>query len=279
MNPQSSFLEPEYRARGKNTRRDRFFSVIEAIAPWAVLAPTVISFRATADERGYVSIGLSGMLYMHVMRQCSEQPGKGIVDALYDGPAVRHFVGIGVPGETVRDVTRLVKFRQLRKTHQLTEPVFNAINALLGAKGPLLREGTSVSAMLTAASPATENRKGKRDEEMLRMTQDQQRFFSLEMHSEIDLHLRAGGGLNGRRRRCYPSVGASTRRRNRSVRQYTLARREDGKKECRLHRGVPYGRLPWQVEGVESLSKSYSLSTRLSVEWLVQLFLNDRISH
>jgi IS5 family transposase len=57
------------------------------------------------------------------------------------------------------------KFHRLQETHQLTESIFNTINAHLAEKG-LQQEGTIVDATVIAAPPSTKNREAKRDEEM-----------------------------------------------------------------------------------------------------------------
>jgi len=44
------------------------------------------------------------------------------------------------------------------EAHQLTESIFNAINAHLAEKGLLLREGTIDDATLIAAPPSTKNK-------------------------------------------------------------------------------------------------------------------------
>lgn len=57
----------------------------------------------------------------------------------------------------------LLHFRHLLERHQLTESIFNAINAHLTEKGLFLREGTIVDATLIAAPPSTKNPAGDRD--------------------------------------------------------------------------------------------------------------------
>ena len=111
---------------------------------------------------------------------------EGIEDALYDSQSIRRFVGIDLSRESAPDATTLLKFRRLLESHQLTESIFNAINAHLAKKGMLLREGTIVDATLIAAPPSTKNREGKRDEEMHQTKKGQQWYFGMKAHIGVD---------------------------------------------------------------------------------------------
>jgi IS5 family transposase len=183
---QSSFSELEYAAKKKVTRRDRFLAEIEAITPWAELERTIAPFYPSNGGRGRPPIGLSRMLRMYVAQQCFGLSDEGIEDALYDSQAIRRFVGIDLSRESAPDATTLLKFRRLLETHQLTESIFNAINAHLAKKGLLLREGTIVDATLIAAPPSTKNREGKRDEEMHQTKKGQQWYFGMKAHIGVD---------------------------------------------------------------------------------------------
>ena len=183
---QSSFSELEYAAKKKVTRRDRFLAEIEAITPWAELERTIAPFYPSNGGRGRPPIGLARMLRMYVAQQCFGLSDEGIEDALYDSQAIRRFVGIDLSRESAPDATTLLKFRRLLETHQLTESIFNAINAHLAKKGLLLREGTIVDATLIAAPPSTKNREGKRDEEMHQAKKGQQWYFGMKAHIGVD---------------------------------------------------------------------------------------------
>ncbi len=183
---QSSFAELEYAAKKKVTRRDRFLAEIEAITPWAELERTVVPFYPSGGGRGRPPIGLSRMLRMYVAQQCFGLSDEGIEDALYDSQAIRRFVGIDLARESAPDATPLLKVRRVLESPQLTESIFNAINAHLAKKGLLLREGTIVDATLIAAPPSTKNREGKRDEEMHQTKKGQQWYFGMKAHIGVD---------------------------------------------------------------------------------------------
>ena len=183
---QSSFSELEYAAKKKVTRRDRFLTEIEAITPWVELERTVAPFYPSGRGRGRPPIGLSRMLRMYIAQQCFGLSDEGIEDALYDSQSIRRFVGIDLSRESAPDATTLLKFRRLLESHELTESIFNAINAHLAKKGLLLREGTIVDATLIAAPPSTKNREGKRDEEMHQTKKGRQWYFGMKAHIGVD---------------------------------------------------------------------------------------------
>jgi IS5 family transposase len=126
------------------------------------------------------------MLRMYVAQQCFGLSDEGTEDALYDSQAIRRFVGIDLNREAAPDATTLLKFRHLLETHQLTESIFNAINAHLAEKGLFLREGTIVDATLIAAPPSTKNKEGKRDEEMHQTQKGNQWHFGMKAHIGVD---------------------------------------------------------------------------------------------
>jgi IS5 family transposase len=126
------------------------------------------------------------MLRMYVAQQCFGLSDEGVEDALYDSQAIRRFVGIDLAREAAPDATTLLKFRRLLEAHQLTESIFNTINAHLAQKGLLLREGTIVDATLIAAPPSTKNREGKRDEEMHQTKKGNRWHFGMKAHIGVD---------------------------------------------------------------------------------------------
>ena len=185
---QTSFSELEYGAKKKLTRRDRFLADIEAIVPWAALSHAIAPFYPSDGRPGRPPIGLARMLRMYVAQQCFGFSDEGIEDALYDSQAVRRFVGIDLAREAAPDATTLLKFRRLLEAHQLTESIFNAINAPRAERGLFLREGTIVNATLIAAPPSTKNKTGKRDSEMHPAKKGNPWHFGMKAHIGVDAH-------------------------------------------------------------------------------------------
>ena len=133
---------------------------------WSRLSPLIEPFYKRRQAGADPPIGVAQMLRMYIAQQCFGLSDEGIEDAIYDSQAIRQFVGVDLSRESAPDATTLLKFRRLLETHQLTERIFETINALLAAKGLILKEGTVVDATIIAAPSSTKNRSGERDPEM-----------------------------------------------------------------------------------------------------------------
>lgn len=138
---QRSFSDLEYAAKKKVTRRDRFLAEIEAVTPWSALIAAIEPFYPKGGGRGRPPIGVERMLRMYIAQQCFGLSDEGVEDAIYDSQAIRGFVGIDLAREAAPDATTLLRFRRLLETHQLTETIFNTINAQLSERGLFLRQG------------------------------------------------------------------------------------------------------------------------------------------
>ena len=183
---QASFSELEYAAKKRVTRRDRFLTEIEAVTPWLSLTSVIAPHYPSSGGRGRPPVGLERILRMYVAQQCFGLSDEATEDALYDSQAIRRFVGIDLNREAAPDATTLLNFRHLLEAHQLTESIFNAINAHLAEKGLFLREGTIVDATLIAAPPSTKNKAGKRDAEMHQSKKGNQWHFGMKAHIGVD---------------------------------------------------------------------------------------------
>ena len=186
MTMQASFSELEYATKKKVTRRDRFLDEINNVTPWAALVAQIEPFYPKGTGRGRPPIGVARMLRMYIAQQCFGLSDEGIEDAIYDSQAIRQFVGVDLSRESAPDATTLLKFRRLLETHQLTERIFETINALLAAKGLILKEGTVVDATIIAAPSSTKNRSGERDPEMHQTKKGNQWYFGMKAHIGVD---------------------------------------------------------------------------------------------
>src|SRR5574343_1064823 len=180
------FSELEYAAKKKVTRRDRFLGEIDAVTPWLTLVAEIEPYYPKGTGRGRPPIGVERMLRMYIAQQCFGLSDEGIEDAIYDSQAIRGFVGIDLSRESAPDATTLLKFRRLLETHQLTERIFETINALLAAKGLILKEGTVVDATIIAAPSSTKNRSGERDPEMQQTKKGNNGHFGVKAHIGVE---------------------------------------------------------------------------------------------
>ncbi len=131
-------------------------------------------------------LGWNGCCACTSRSNASGYPTKEYEDALYDSQAIRRFVGIDLNREAAPDATTLLTFRRLLETHQLTESLFNTINAHLAERGLLLRAGTIVDATLIAAPSSTKNQTGQRDPEMHQTKKGNQWYFGMKAHIGVD---------------------------------------------------------------------------------------------
>ncbi len=131
-------------------------------------------------------LGWNGCCACTSRSNASGYPTKEYEDALYDSQAIRRFVGIDLNREAAPDATTLLTFRRLLETHQLTESLFNTINAHLAERGLLLRAGTIVDATLIAAPSSTKNQTGQRDPEMHQTKKGNQWYFGMKARIGVD---------------------------------------------------------------------------------------------
>jgi transposase, IS5 family len=101
---------------------------------------------------------------------------------------MREFVGIDLSREQVPDATTVLKFRRKLEEHALTQAIFGQVNAYLGERGLLMREGTLVDATIIAAPPSTKNKDQARDPEMHPTKKGNQWHFGMKAHIGADAH-------------------------------------------------------------------------------------------
>ncbi len=126
------------------------------------------------------------MLRVYFLQQWYALADEALEDALYDSHALQSFARIELAAEGVPDATTLLNFRHLLETHDLCKSLFPAINADLGARGLLLREGTLVDATLIAAPSSTKNQAKQRDPEMHQTKKGNQWYFGMKAHIGAD---------------------------------------------------------------------------------------------
>jgi IS5 family transposase len=135
-----------------------------------------------ASGRGRRPIGVEKMLRLYFIQQWYGFSDEGTENALYDMPILCRFAGIDLTHERVPDATTLLNFRHLLEEHKLAAVMLERINALLEAKGVLMRKGTIVDATLIAAPPSTKNKSGERDPKMHQSEEDNQWYFGMKAH-------------------------------------------------------------------------------------------------
>ena len=107
-------------------------------------------------------------------------------EALHDVPLFRDFAGLGGWNDRLPDESTIRRFRHLLEEHKLAPEILKYINALLQAKGLLLRAGTVVDATLIAAPSSTKNEGKERDPEMHQSKKGNQWYFGMKAHIGVD---------------------------------------------------------------------------------------------
>jgi IS5 family transposase len=182
---QMSFAQSEYAGKKKVTRREKFLGEMERVVPWTRLVALIQPHYPTG-RRGRPPVGLERMLRIYFLQQWYTLADEALEDALYDSQALRTFAGIDLSVESVPDATTLLGFRHLLEEHTLGPKILQEVNAHLGERQLLMREGTIVDATIIAAPPSTKNAKKERDPEMHQTRKGQEWHFGMKAHIGVD---------------------------------------------------------------------------------------------
>jgi IS5 family transposase len=183
---QLSFASYEFAQKKRVTRREKFLAEMEQVVPWGRLETLIEPKYPSAGRVGRQPVGVARMLRMYCLQQWFGLSDEAVEDAIYDSQSMRDFVGIDLARESVPDATTLLKFRRLLEEHGLTAKLFEEINAHLGERGLLLREGTMVDATIIAAPPSIKNKDQARDPEMHQTKKGNAWHFGMKAHIGAD---------------------------------------------------------------------------------------------
>jgi IS5 family transposase len=183
---QLSFASYEFAQKKRVTRREKFLAKMEQVVPWGRLEALIEPKYPSARRVGRQPVGVARMLRTYCLQQWFGLSDEAVEDAIYDSQSMRDFVGIDLARESVPDATTLLKFRRLLEHHGLTVKLFEEINAHLGERGLLLREGTMVDATIIAAPPSTKNKDQARDPEMHQTKKGNEWHFGMKAHIGAD---------------------------------------------------------------------------------------------
>jgi transposase, IS5 family len=151
----------------KTTRRAAFLAEMERVVPWSALCALIEPFYPKPGN-GRPPVGVERMLRIYFLQQWFNLSDPAVEEALYDSSAMRRFVDIDLGREPVPDETTVCRFRHLLEEHDLGQPLFDAVQRHLAAKGLKVATGTIVDATIITAPSSTKNAKKARDPEMHR---------------------------------------------------------------------------------------------------------------
>ena len=169
----------------KRTRRRAFLDEMDNVVPWQQLVDLVAAHRIYAG-RGRPPFPADVMLRIHFMQQWFNLSDPAMEEALHDVPLLREFAGLGGWAQALPDETTILRFRHKLEEKRLAPQILATVNAVLQAKGLMLREGTVVDATLIAAPSSTKNASGERDPEMKQSAKGKQWFFGMKAHVGVD---------------------------------------------------------------------------------------------
>jgi len=170
---------------GKRTRRRAFLEDMERVVPWSELVG-LIAPHMPPGKRGRPPFPAESLLRIHFMQQWFTLSDPAMEEALHDMPLFRDFAGLGGWDDRLPDESTILRFRHLLEKHKLAEQMLETINALLRARGLMLRSGTVVDATLIAAPSSTKNASGQRDPEMKQSRKGKQWYFGMKAHIGVD---------------------------------------------------------------------------------------------
>ena len=184
---QTTFASLTFDAKKKRTRREVFLAEMDQVMPWSMLEAIIEPHYPKAGRRGRPPMPLGTMLRIHFMQQWYALSDPGMEDALYEIESMRRFVRLDLGDDALPDETTILKFRRLLETHDLASKLLEAVNAHLGKRGLLLRQGTIVDATIIHAPCSTKNKEGQRDPDMHQTKKGNQYFFGMKAHIGVDV--------------------------------------------------------------------------------------------
>jgi len=185
MGNQRTFASMAWNGKGKVTRRERFLAEMDAVIPWPRLVRQIEPHYPKAGQ-GRQPLGLEKMLRIYFLQQWFNLSDPQAEDAIYDSESMRRFARVELGDEVVPDETTILRFRHLLEQHELTQAIFEEIQALLEERRLLLRSGTIVDATIIAAPSSTKNASASRDPEMKQTRKGRNWHFGMKLHIGAD---------------------------------------------------------------------------------------------
>src|SRR6266571_3899498 len=185
MSTQRTFAGLAWSQKGKVTRREQFLAEMDRVIPWKQLLAVIEPYYPKAGQ-GRQPLGLEKMLRIYFLQQWFKLSDPQAEDAIYDSESMRRFARVELGDEVVPDETTILRFRHLLEQHELTQAIFEEIQALLEERRLLLRSGTIVDATIIAAPSSTKNASASRNPEMKQTRKGKNWYFGMKLHIGAD---------------------------------------------------------------------------------------------
>lgn len=176
-----------FERRAKKTRKQIFLQEMDQVVPWVELVALIEPHMPRPGAKGgRPPFGVETMLRIHFLQQWFNLSDPAMEEALHDVAVFRQFAGLDTGEDHLPDESTILRFRHLLERHRIAEQILAAVNAMLTAKGLMLKAGTVIDATIIAAPSTTKNKEGKRDPEMHQTKKGNQWYFGMKMHIGAD---------------------------------------------------------------------------------------------
>ena len=176
-----------FERKTKITRKREFLNEMNLVVPWSELVGLIAPHApARGSQGGRPPFAVSTMLRIHFLQQWFNLSDPAMEEALYDTPMFREFAQLDIGEDHLPDESTILRFRHLLEAHNLGMHILATVNAILTAKGLLLKQGTVVDATLIAAPSSTKNSTGTRDPEMHQTKKGKQWYHGMKAHIGTD---------------------------------------------------------------------------------------------
>ncbi len=184
---QLSLSATGFERKTKRTRKREFLDEMSLVVPWGELVSLITPHAPQPGAKGgRPPFATATMLRIHFLQQWFNLSDPAMEEALYDTPMFREFAGLDVGEDHLPDESTILRFRHMLEANDLSVQILATVNAMLTAKGLMLREGSVVDATLIAAPSSTKNSTGTRDPEMHQTKKGNQWHFGMKAHAGVD---------------------------------------------------------------------------------------------
>ena len=171
----------------KKTRKEVFLEEMNKVVPWQTLVALIQPHARGAHQAlgGRPPFAVETMLRIHCLQLWWNLSDPAMEEELHERPLYRRFVGLDGAAR-LPDESTILRFRHMLETHHLSGQILATVNAMLTARGLLLKQGTVVDATLIAAPSSTKNQDGERDPQMHQTKKGNQWYFGMKAHAGVD---------------------------------------------------------------------------------------------
>lgn len=161
----------------KTLKADVFLREMNQVIPWKTLRDALSPHYPKRSE-----FKLEQLLRIHLLQQWYDLSDPAMEEALYDRLSFQRFVGLDGFTDNVPDESTILRFRHWLETHDLTQRVFDHVNAYLNEQGLVVKTGTIMDATVFKAPISKKNRRGARDPEMSSTRKNNNWHFGAKGH-------------------------------------------------------------------------------------------------